>query len=181
MHGLTNPVGWEKAMGSGGALEAFIKARDKGLVRFLGITGHGSKVPVMHRKSLERFEFDSVLLPYNYYVMQNHRYSEGFAALLEACRERNVAVQTIKSIAWRPWGDRPRTYNTYFYEPFETQEAIDLSVQWAFGLLDSFMNTTGDMKFLPKVLDAVSRFNVRPPDTALKVMVDEYEVQPIFK
>ncbi|MCG3222689.1 MAG: aldo/keto reductase, partial [Candidatus Heimdallarchaeota archaeon] len=103
MHGLTNPVGWEKAMGSEGALTAFIEARDKGLVKFLGVTGHGSKVPAMHKRSLERFDFDTVLLPYNYLMMQNTRYAADFSALIELCHERNVAVQTIKSIARRPW------------------------------------------------------------------------------
>ena len=128
MHGLTNPVGWEKAMSPGGTLEAFIEARDKGLVRYLGITGHGSKVPKVHLQSLERFDFDSVLLPYNYLQMQNSRYSTNFNELTKLCRERNIAIQTIKSVARRPWEDQPRNYNTYFYEPLETQEAIDKAV-----------------------------------------------------
>ena len=94
MHGLTNPAGWEKAMGHGGALEAFIEARDKGLVRFLGVTGHGNKVPAMHKRSLERYDFDTVLLPYSYWLMQNRRYAADFNALVGLCRERKVAVQT---------------------------------------------------------------------------------------
>ena len=105
MHGLTNPQGWEKAMGPDGALEALVEARDNGLVRFLGVTGHGLKVPAMHLRSLERFDFDSVLLPYNHSLMLNPRYAADFEALVARCRERQVAVQTIKSIARRPWGE----------------------------------------------------------------------------
>jgi len=180
MHGLTNPAAWEKAMGPGGALEAFIEARDKGLVRFLGVTGHGTKVPAMHKRSLERFDFDTVLLPYNYSLMQNRQYAADFNALVGLCRQRNVAVQTIKSIARRPWGRRPKTYNTYFYEPLETQDAIDKSVHWSLSLPDSFLITTGDMRLLPKMLDAANRFEKRPSDREMRAIVDESDIQPIF-
>ncbi|MHA1219183.1 MAG: aldo/keto reductase [Candidatus Heimdallarchaeaceae archaeon] len=180
MHGLTNPVGWEKAMSPGGTLEAFVEARDQGLVRFLGVTGHGSKVPKVHLQSLERFDFDSVLLPYNYLQMQNSRYSTNFNELTKLCRERNIAIQTIKSVARRPWVDQPRNYNTYFYEPLETQEAIDKSVHWAYDLADSFLITAGDMKILPKILDAAKRFEKRPTDTEMNKMIEMYEVEKIF-
>ena len=180
MHGLTNPAGWEKVMGPEGALEAFLEARDKGLVRFLGITGHGTKVPAMHKRSLERFDFDTVLLPYNYVLMQNPRYAADFNELVGLCRTRNVAVQTIKSIARRPWGRRPKTYNTYFYEPLETQDAIDKSVHWSLGFPKSFLITAGDMQLLPKMLDAANRFEKRPSDIEMSAIVDEFDVQPIF-
>jgi len=180
LHGLTNPAGWEKVIGPEGALEAFIEARDKGLVRFLGVTGHGNKVPVMHKRSLERFDFDTVLLPYNYLLMQNPRYAADFNELVGLCRKRNVAVQTIKSIARRPWGSRSKTYNTYFYEPLETQDAIDKSVHWSLGFPDSFLITAGDMQLLPKMLDAANRFEKRPSDREMSAMVDEFDIQPIF-
>ena len=180
MHGLTNLVGWEKAMGPGGTLDAFIEARDKGLVRFLGVTGHGIKVPAMHLQSLERFDFDTVLLPYNYALMLNPRYATDFEALIARCHERHVAVQTIKSIARRPWGDRPKTYNTYFYEPLETQEAIDKAVHWALGLPDSFLITAGDMQLVPKILEAAECFTARPSDEEMAADATEFSIQPIF-
>jgi len=181
MHGLTNPAGWEKVMGPDGALEAFIEARDKGFVRFLGVTGHGTQVPAMHKRSLERFDFDSVLLPYNYLLMKNSGYAADFNELIELCRKHNVAVQTIKSIARLPWGNLPKTYNTYFYEPLETQDAIDKAVHWSLGLPDSFLITAGDMKVLPKVLDAASRFEKRPSDKEMMALVDEFDMQQIFE
>jgi hypothetical protein len=179
MHSLTNPVGWEKVMGPGGALEAFIKARDRGLVRFMGVTGHGDKVPAVHKRSLERFDFDSVLLPYNYLQMQKSRYAAGFEKLVGLCHERKVAVQTIKSICRRPWGTRPQTYNTYFYEPLETQDAIDKSVHWSLGLQDAFLITAGDMQLLPKILDAATRFEQQPSDAEMDMLVDDYDMQTI--
>lgn len=181
MHGLTSPAGWEKAMGPGGALEAFVEARDKGLVRFLGVTGHGNDVPAMHRRSLERFDFDSVLLPCNYMLMQNPRYAADFNELVGLCRKRNVALQTIKSIARRPWGSRPRTCNTYFYEPLDTQDAIDKAVHWSLGFQNSFVITAGDLQLLPRVLNAANRFERRPSDEEMRAMVDELEMQEIFQ
>src|ERR1700710_611093 len=103
LHTLVEVIEWEQALGSGGALEAAVEAREQGLVRFIGVTGHGLSVPEMHRRSLERFAFDSVLLPYNYVQMQDSRYAERFEALAAVCAERNVALQTIKSCALRRW------------------------------------------------------------------------------
>jgi aryl-alcohol dehydrogenase-like predicted oxidoreductase len=180
MHGLTSPAGWERAVGTGGTLEAFVEARDKGLVRFLGVTGHGLKAPAMHMRSLERFDFDSVLVPYNYSLMQNPRYAADLEALVTLCRERHVAIQTIKSIARQPWDDRPKTYNTYFYEPLEAQGAIDKAVHWSLGLPDTFLITAGDMQILPKILDAANRFEAQPSDAEMAADVAEFDIQPIF-
>ena len=180
MHGLTNPAGWERAMGPGGALEAFVEARDKGLVRFLGVTGHGLKAPAMHLRSLERFDFDSVLAPCNYPLMQKPHYAADLEALLALCRERTVAAQIIKSIARRPWEDRPRTYNTYFYEPLDTQAAIDKAVHWILGIPDTFLISAGDMQVLPKVLDAATRFEARPSDAEMAAEAAAFAMQPIF-
>ena len=180
MHGLTGPVGRDTAIGSGGALDAFIKARDKGQVRFLGVTGHGSKAAAMHKSTLERYDFDTVLLPYSYWQMQNPRYATEFNELISICRTRNVAVQTIKSIARRPWEGRPKTYNTYYYEPLDIQDAIDKSVHWVLSFPDIFLITAGDIKLLPKILDAASRFDQRPPDADMNTMVAEYDIRSIF-
>jgi predicted aldo/keto reductase-like oxidoreductase len=167
-------------MGPGGALEAFVEARDQGLVRFLGVTGHGSKVPAMHKRSLERFDFDAVMLPYNYSMMQEPRYAAEFDELVVLCHERNVAVQTMKSIARWPLKGRSETYNTFFYEPFETQDAIDASVHWSLGFSEGFLITVGDMQLLPKVLDAANRFEKRPSDAEMRAMVDGFDVEPNF-
>jgi aryl-alcohol dehydrogenase-like predicted oxidoreductase len=180
MHGLTNPVGWEKVMGPGGALEAFIEARESKLVRYLGVTGHGSKVPAMHKRSLEHYDFDTVLLPYSYWQMQDPHYAAAFNALIAVCRERSVAAQTIKSIARRPWKERPKTYNTYFYEPLEAQDAIDKSVHWALGLQDSFVISAGDIQLLPRILAAADRYEKPPADAEMEALVQELKIQPIF-
>jgi hypothetical protein len=170
----------EKVMTSGGALEAFIKARDEGLVRYLGITGHGDKVPEMHKQSLERFDFDTILLPYNYLQMQKSRYASNFNELIEICQKRNIAIQTIKSVVRRPWGTRSKTHNTYFYEPLTTQEAIDKAVHWSLGLPNNFLITAGDTQILPMILDANARFEKPPSEIEMTNLVNEFDMQPII-
>ncbi|MGD8565624.1 MAG: aldo/keto reductase [Candidatus Bathyarchaeota archaeon] len=180
LHGLTNPAGWEKAMGPEGALKAFIEARDKGFVRFLGVTGHGNKVPSMHKRSLERFDFDTVMLPYNYSLMQSPRYAADFNELVQLCHTRNVAVQTMKCLARWPCEGFSKTHNTYFYEPLETQDAIDKAVHWSLGLQDSFLITAGDMQLLPKVLNAAKQFEKRPTNIEMNALIDAFDIQQIF-
>ncbi len=179
LHNLVDEHEWETALGSGGALEAAIRAREEGLVRFIGVTGHGTEVAKRHSQSLARFDFDSVLLPYNYPMMQNPQYAADFEALLATCRERNVAVQTIKAITRAPWGDRPQTTATW-YEPLQDQDAIDLTVDWVLGRESVFLNTVGDIHVLPKVLDAAQRFTTRPSDAEMTELVNQWHVEPLF-
>src|SRR6266581_2205407 len=166
LHNLADPIEWDIALSPGGAIEAAVEARAEGLVRFIGVTGHGAQIAANHRRSLERFDFDSVLLPYNFITMQLPYYAENFNALATTCRERNVAVQTIKSIAMRPWQSREHTRTTW-YQPLESQADIDLAVWWVLGRPGVFLNTVGDVNLLPRVLDAASRFDRQPDDAAM--------------
>ncbi|MEP7284475.1 MAG: aldo/keto reductase [Chloroflexota bacterium] len=179
MHYLVDPAEWEVAMGPGGVLEAFIEARDQGLVRFLGVTGHDIAIAGMHRRSLDRFDFDSILLPYNFTTMQNPTYAANFEALLALCQERNVAVQTIKGLTKGPWGDHPHHANTW-YEPFTAQADIDTAVQWVLSRPGIFLNTPAEMTLLPKVLDAATRFYAEAPAAPTDVVMAELEATPLF-
>jgi aryl-alcohol dehydrogenase-like predicted oxidoreductase len=179
LHSLGHPDDWDRALGPGGALEAAIEARQQGLARFIGVTGHGWTIPVMHRRSLARFDFDSVLLPYNYFMAQDERYRQSFEELLGLCRARNVAVQLIKSIARGPWATTDRTHTTW-YQPLEEQADIDRAVHWALDVPGVFLNTAGDMTLLPRVLDAASRFARRPPDEQMGAMLASTRMTSLF-
>jgi aryl-alcohol dehydrogenase-like predicted oxidoreductase len=180
LHNLVDEAEWETALGPGGALEAGVRAREEGLVRFIGVTGHGVTVARQHRRSLERFDFDSVLLPYNYPMMQNAQYVADFEALFALCQERNVAVQTIKAITKAPWGDQPHTAATW-YEPLREQGPIDMAVGWVLGRDGVFLNTVGDIHVLPMVLDAAERFDgSRPTDEAMRELSREWQMAPLF-
>lgn len=179
LHNLVHPDDWDVAFGSAGVLEAAVEARDQGLVRFIGVTGHGLTAPVMHRRSLEQFDFDSVLFPFNYPMMQNERYAADANDLIALCEERNVAVQTIKSITRGPWATTERT-RAPWYQPLEKQEEIDLAVHWVLGRPGIFLNTVGDINLLPKVLDAADRYEERPSDEAMAELVEEAHMTPLF-
>ncbi|HEY42615.1 MAG TPA: aldo/keto reductase [Anaerolineae bacterium] len=179
LHNLIEPEEWEVAMGSNGSLKAVIEAREQGITRFIGVTGHGVTAATMHKKSLERFDFDSVLITYSYILMQNPDTAAKFDSLIKLCREREIAVQTIKSVTRRPWGDREKTRTTW-YEPLEEQEAIDKAVHWVLGNLDVFLISVGDTQILPKVLDAASRFEARPSEEEMQSLLSEQEMEPLF-
>src|SRR3954462_1492540 len=166
LHNLVDVIEGDIALSPGGALEAALEARDEGLVRFIGVTGHGLSVPKMHQRSLERHPFDPVLCPYNSIQMRDPRYAETFVELAAICQERNVALQTIKSLARKPWEGREHTAATW-YEPLTEQQDIDLAVHWVLGNPQAFLLTTGDVDVLPKLLDAAERYESRPSDEAL--------------
>jgi aryl-alcohol dehydrogenase-like predicted oxidoreductase len=179
LHSLGHPDDWDRALGPGGALEAAVEAREQGLTRFIGVTGHGWTIAVMHRRSLGRFDFDSVLLPYNYFMAQDERYQQSFEELLGICRARNVAVQIIKSIARGPWATTDRTRTTW-YQPLEEQPDIDRAVHWVLDVPGVFLNTPGDLTLLPRVLDAASRFARRPADSEMGTMLASTRMTSLF-
>ena len=179
LHNLVDVIEWETALREGGAIEGLVEARDEGLVRFLGVTGHGLTVAEMHRRALERFPFDSVLAPYNYRQMQDEHYARDFEALASVCTERGVAMQTIKSIALAMWNGRPQTANTW-YEPLRDPEDIELAVHWVLGRPGIFLNTVGDIEILPLVLQAAERFETRPDDATMDGLVERRSLTPLF-
>jgi aryl-alcohol dehydrogenase-like predicted oxidoreductase len=179
LHSMAHPDDWDQVFGAQGALEAVVEAREEGLTRFIGITGHSWSIAAMHRRSLEQFDFDSVLLPLNFLMYNDERYRKGFETLIAMCKEKNVAVQTIKSIARGPWGTTAKNRNTW-YQPLENQADIDRAIHWVMGRGDVFINTVGDRDLLPKVLDAASRFERRPDDAAMGELMAARSVTPIF-
>ncbi len=179
IHSLADPIEWDQALSSGGALDAALVAREEGLIKWIGVTGHGAQIAATHRRSLDRFDFDSVLLPYNYITMQSAYYRENFDALVKTCHERNVAVQTIKSIALRPWMDRDHTRATW-YQPLESADDVDLAVWWVMGRSGVFLNSVGDVDLLPLVLDAASRFHQMPEEGEIEALIARSHSEPLF-
>jgi aryl-alcohol dehydrogenase-like predicted oxidoreductase len=180
LHNLVDEAEWEEAMGQDGALKAAVEARDEGLVRFIGVTGHGVTVAAMHRRSLERFPFDSVLLPLNYTMMQNPNYASDFAALAETCRERGVAMQTIKSLTVGPWAEDQERATRTWYEALTEQPDIDRAVHWVLGHEGVFLNSSSDIGLLEKILDAVERYESRTADSEMEAMVSRAAMSPLF-
>ncbi len=179
LHNLVDAAEWATALGPGGALEAAVEARDQGLVRYIGVTGHGVEVAERHLAALERFAFDSVLLPYSYVMMQNPSYAADFEALAAACAERGVALQTIKAITRRPWGERSQDRATW-YQPLEDPDAIRLAAHWVLGRPEAFLNTVGDVDVLPRLLTEIESFEARPSDVEMDALLEREAMAPLF-
>jgi aryl-alcohol dehydrogenase-like predicted oxidoreductase len=179
LHNLVDEDGWRTAFSPGGALEGVVEAKDDGLVRFIGVTGHGITVAAQHLRSLHEYPFDSVLLPYNFAMSRNERYLAEFEDLVAVCLERGVAIQTIKAITRGPWGDHQPTANTW-YEPLTDQDAIDTAIAWVLGRKEVFLNTVGDIHILPKVIDAAERFTQRPSDDQMRGLESAFGLAPLF-
>jgi aryl-alcohol dehydrogenase-like predicted oxidoreductase len=179
LHNLVDEGEWRTAFSPGGALEGVVEAKDDGLVRFIGVTGHGITVAAQHLRSLREYPFDSVLLPYNFAMSRNERYIAEFEDLAAVCVERGVAIQTIKAITRGPWGDHQPTADTW-YEPLTDQDAIDRAVGWVLGREGVFLNTVGDIHILPRVIDAAERFTRRPSDDQMRALESAFGLEPLF-
>jgi aryl-alcohol dehydrogenase-like predicted oxidoreductase len=179
LHNLVEPDEWEVAHGPGGAVPALVQARDEGLVRFIGVTGHGVRIPAMHRRSLERFDFDSVLLPYNFSMLEDPGYRSDVDALLQVCTSRGVAVQTIKSVARRRWeGEGGPRFS--WYEPLRDADAIGRAVRFVLGRPSLFLNSSSDATLLRPTLEAAARGGAVPSDAELAADVAAHGIRALF-
>ena len=180
LHSLGDEADWNRVFAEDGAFKAVIEAKEVGKTRFVGVTGHGLDIARLHLKALEIYPFDSVLLPLNYSMSRNPDYMADFNRLRAVCQERGIAMQTIKAVLRKPWGETEKFAATW-YQPLEEQAAIDMAVNWVFGHYpEVFLNTVGDVAVLPRALDAASRFKSAPSDEEMAAMFSEREMAPLF-
>jgi aryl-alcohol dehydrogenase-like predicted oxidoreductase len=183
LHNLVEPDEWDQAHGPGGAVEALVRARDEGLVRFIGVTGHGTRIARRHLASLARFPFDSVLLPFSYVALQDEGYRADVDELLLRCADEQVAVQTIKSTARRRWPAEHTGPRFSWYEPLPDADAVTRAVRWVLSHPQVFLNTSSDARLLPRILDAAEREDtaaVAPTDAEMQADVTDLGVEALF-
>ncbi len=180
MHNLVDETGWQTAMGPGGALEALIEAKEEGLVRFIGVTGHGTQVAAMHVRSLEKYPFASVLAPYNYSMMAQPEYAKDFYAMEKVCQSRGVAIQTIKAIARRRWQEGDDAKRFSWYMPLRANGPLERGVHYTLARPGLFLNTSSDATLLPTVLEAASKPIVAPTDAQMAQDQRDEGIEPLF-
>jgi aryl-alcohol dehydrogenase-like predicted oxidoreductase len=187
LHNLVETDEWAVAHGPGGAVEALVRARDEGLTRFIGVTGHGLRIAGMHLASLERFDFDSVLFPYNFVLLRDEAYRRDVERLLEVCAQRNVAAQTIKSMARRRWRDAPAagTPEPHFswYEPNLDEGAVGRSTRFVLSNHQVFLITSSDARLLRPTLaaaEAAAAAESVPTQDEMEADVAEFGIEPLF-
>ncbi len=180
LHNLVEPDEWETAHGPGGAVEAMARARDEGLCRFVGITGHGTRICGMHLRSLERFPFDSVLFPYNHSLLGDPAYRADAEDLIARCTEQGVAMQTIKSVARGRWPDPPPERRFSWYEPIDDVDAITRAVNWVLARPELFLNSSSDARLLPATLEAAAAPTGAPTDAEMEADATRLGITPLF-
>jgi len=179
LHNLVEPDEWETAFAPGGAVEALAAARDEGLARFVGVTGHGLRIAAAHRRSLERFDFDSVLLPYSPTLLADDGYRREVEALRETCAERQVAVQTIKAVARRRWPD-DKTPHFSWYEPLRDEAAIARAARFTLSEPELFLNSSSDATLLAATLAAAGGDLSAPDPEDLRQDRSTFGLEPLF-
>lgn len=180
LHNLVEPDEWEVAHGPGGAVEALVRARDEGLVRHIGVTGHGTRIARVHLRSLEQFPFASVLLPYSFAALQDAAYRADVEELLAVCAAHQVAVQTIKAVARRRWPEGYDGPRRSWYEPVTDPGAISRAVRWVLGNPQLFVNTSSDARLLPVILEAAASSDPPPSDDELLADLVAEGIEPLF-
>lgn len=179
IHGITTMEELDQVTHHGGALEAIIEAREEGLTRYIGITGHGVNAPAIFSEALRRFDFDSVLFPLNFIQYANKDFRRDAEELLRQCRERDVGTMIIKSITRAPWEDRPKAYNTW-YEPFSDASMIQKAVNFALSQDVTGLCTVGDRTLLPLVLDACEHLTRMTPIEQERLVASASQYKPLF-
>jgi predicted aldo/keto reductase-like oxidoreductase len=178
-HSVSTEDELDEITSPGGALDAVLAARDLGLVRYIGITGHGVGAPELFLKALERFDFDSVLFPINFIQYANPGYRERAEELVRVCRARDVGTMIIKSITRGPWGERQKTHNTW-YQPFTEMEGIQKGVNFALSLDVTGLCTAGDPQLLPLVLQACENFTPLSLEEQEALIASAGAYEPLF-
>ena len=179
IHAVTTMDELDAVTMKGGALEAFLEARQNGLTRFIGITGHGVNAPKIYLEALRRFDFDTVLFPLNFVQMANPEYRKYAEELIATCKAKDVGTMIIKSITKAPWGDREHTATTW-YEPFDNSEEIQKGVNFALSYDITGLCTAGDTRVLPIMLKACENFT-RLSDSEREEMIEAgKQYEPLF-
>ncbi len=179
LHNLVEDDEWDEAFAPGGAVAALASARDEGLVGAIGVTGHGIRIPAMHLRSLQRFDFESVLFPFNHALLVSDAYRADVDSLRALCADRQVAMQTIKAVARGRWAD-PEQPHFSWYEPLTDGEAIGRGVRYVLSNDDLFLNTSSDARLLSVVIAAASGTLECPADIAMRADIEQFGITPLF-
>lgn len=175
-HGVNDLETLNVVLGPGGALEAVLEARDQGLVRYIGITGHR---PFVQVEALNRFDFDTVLFPLNRVLAAHRNDYTDFTVLLSLVEQKDVGTIAIKAVAKRPWQAAMHMYRTW-YEPFNEQAEIDKSLWYALSQGITTAAMPADLSLWPLVIDSAERFRALNAQEQEEAVSEARRYRPIF-
>jgi len=179
LHAITTIEELDQVTRRGGALEAAIEAREKGLTRFIGITGHGMHTPDVFLEALNRFEFDTVMFPLNFVLYGDPRYRKQAEVLIQECHARDVGIITIKVVAKGPWGDKESDLVTW-YEPFTDPDDIQHSVNFVLSQDVVGFCTAGDPGLVPPLFEASENYSLLPANEQEELIATASQYSNVF-
>jgi predicted aldo/keto reductase-like oxidoreductase len=179
IHAITSQEDLDAVFAKGGVIETMIKAKEEGLTRYLGITGHGMQTPRLFLQAIERFDFDTVMFPLNYALMGQDAYREDALALIEECNKKDIGRMIIKSVAKGPWNEKPKTHTTW-YEPFNTPAYIQEAVNFVLSQDVTGLCMAGDVTVIPMILQACEKFERLSADEQAELMEKGKTMEMIF-
>ena len=178
-HAVTTMEELDAVTMKGGALEAFVEARQHGLTKYIGITGHGADAPKIYLEALRRFDFDSILFPLNFVQMGNPDFRKHAEELIATCKAKDIGTMVIKTITKAPWGEREHTATTW-YEPFDKADEIQQAVNFALSYDVTGLCTAGDTRILPMVLEACQNFKRLDASEMEEMIASGQQYEPLF-
>jgi len=178
-HAITTMEELDAITMQGGALEAFVEARQRGLIKYIGITGHGVNAPQIYLEALRRFDFDSVLFPLNFVQMANPEFRKYAEELIATCKAKDVGTMIIKTITKAPWGERQHTANTW-YEPFDKMDEIQRAINFGLSYDVTGLCTAGDTRILPMILEACENFTSLNETQREEMIQSATQYEPLF-
>lgn len=180
LHAITSFDELNKAMAPGGAIEALAQAKEQGLTRYLGITGHGIHTPAIFAEALERFDFDTIMYPIHPRLYADPEYRRDSERLLQMAADRDVGVMIIKSITKGPWGEKTKAHKTW-YQPFDHHQEVELGVRFALSQPGvTGIPSAGDVRLLPMVIEAAERFTPMSNDEQEALIEQASTLEPLF-
>jgi aryl-alcohol dehydrogenase-like predicted oxidoreductase len=179
LHAVRSIDELDEATQTGGALDALRSARERGLTRYIGITGHGRHAPAVFIEALARFDFDSVLFPLNFVQFAEDEFRASAEELIRLCNQRDVGIMAIKSIAKGPWGGREQTHQTW-YEPMTDKQIIQNAVNFALSYEVTGLCTPGDVTLLPEFIQSCQDYRRLDDKEHRDLMRQGTTYEPLF-
>jgi len=176
IHGITKMEEMNQALNKGGAIEALAEAKEQGIVKHLGITGHNMSAL---GEALKRFDFETVMFPLNFVTRAHFDPENDYRAVLDVSKDRGIGAMAIKAVAKSRWGAQEHTYETW-YEPLDEQKEIDLALWFALSHPVTTAVLPSELRLWPKVIDAAERFRELTPAEMQELAEMAKPLRPLF-
>ena len=180
LHAIGDRDELDRATGPDGALHAAVRAQEEGLVRAVGITGHGPEAAATHLEALRRHPFATVLTPLNPVLWRGEQFRHDYADLVAEIQRQDAGLMTIKTLSRRNWPDPSGKDYATWYEPFTEADRIRAAVSWVLAHEEiTGLATAGDVGLLATTLEA-ERDRVSVTDAEALLATDESYSSPFL-